>query len=82
MLISFLFPRPSLKSVQHTTHLQQTTLKTISKEYGNSILMKGQLLNQVENVAKGEIAHYDQCLLLSQRIQVVCCRCQKALSNK
>ena len=42
----------------HTTNVQQTTLKIFGQKYGNSL--KVLLLNGVKNnVAKGEIAHYE-----------------------
>ena len=59
----------SLNSFQHTTNLQQTTENI-------PILMKVQSLNKVENmVTKGEIACFEQFLLLSPCFQKsVCCR--------
>ena len=34
----------------YITNLQQMTLKTFSKQFGVSLLMKTQLLNKVENI--------------------------------
>ena len=49
---------------------QHTTLKTFTQIYLKSLLMKVQLLKGVENiVAKEEIAHYEQFLLLPHCFQ-------------
>ena len=60
-----------LTIIPHTTNLQQMTLKTISQISMKTCLrMKEQLLNKVENiVTKGDIAHFEQFLLLSQYFQ-------------
>ena len=50
--------------------MQQTTLETSRQNSKQSIYMKVELLNQVENfVAKGEIAHCEQFLLWLQCFQ-------------
>ena len=54
----------------HTTNLQQTTLKTLCQKPEKSLYIKVYLLTKYENiVAKVEIAHFEQLLLLSQCIQ-------------
>ena len=54
----------------HTTKLQQTTFKTISQKYGNTLCMKEQSTNKVENiVTKAEIAHHEQFPPLPQCFQ-------------
>ena len=47
--------------------MQQTSLKTLSQNYGKSLYMREQFLNKVENiVAKGKIAHNEQFSHLPQ----------------
>ena len=50
----------------HTTNLHQTTLKTSRQKYRN-IINERRIINEYENIAaKGEIAHNEQFLLLTQ----------------
>ena len=52
--------------------MQQMTFKSSRQKYAKSLLMKIVLLNKVENiVAKGEMACFEQFLLLSQCFQNV-----------
>ena len=57
----------------HTTILQQTTLNIFCQKMENLFELNGL---KVENiVAKGEIAHFEQFLLLSLCFQkAICCR--------
>ena len=54
----------------HTTNLQQTTLKTQCHKAEKSSVKIAKLLNKVKNiVAKGEIARFEQFLILSKCFQ-------------
>ena len=56
------FQSSLLNLFPHTTNLQQTTLKTFSPKYENSLFMKEWLLNKVKYiVANGELLLLPQC---------------------
>ena len=61
---------------QNTTNLQQTTLNLFCQKKENLYNLLDNLWLKVENiVSKGEIAHFEQFLLLSPCFQkAVCCR--------